>query len=277
MDQRRVYEILEPAEAGDVESKFFDVSLMVLIIFGSAVAVLATVEEIATRYGHLILVLEALLVAVFTQEYVLRLWSCTVDERYKRPFWGRIKWATTPMGMVDLIAFLPWYVFLFFPGSGVAQLALLFRLLRLFKLFRYSEALQTLAMAVRRKREELAVVLAAVLVLLVIISSLMYLVERNAQPEVFSSVPAALWWGVVTLTTVGYGDIYPITVTGRILAGAMALLGIGFIALPAGILASGFAEEVRRRHGSSQICPHCGKDITKPTEESPESRARNTH
>ncbi len=277
MDQRRVYEILEPARPGDVESKFFDVALIALIVFGSAVAVLATVEEIAVRYEHLLWALEALLVVVFTQEYVLRLWSCTADERYKRPFWGRIKWATSPLGVVDLAAFLPWYVFLFFPGSGVAQLALLFRLLRLFKLFRYSEALQTLAMVVRRKREELAVVLAAVLVLLVIVSSVMYLVERDAQPDVFSSVPAALWWGVVTLTTVGYGDIYPVTVAGRVLAGAMAVLGIGFIALPAGILASGFAEEVRKKHGDNQICPHCGKDVTRPAEEDPAGRTQNTH
>lgn len=277
MEKKRVHEILERAEAGDLESKIFDVSLIALIIFGTVVAILATVEGIAARYEYLIWALEALLVLIFTQEYALRVWACTAEQRYEHPFWGRIRWATSPMGLVDLMAFLPWYVFLLFPGTGLAQLTLLFRLIRLFKLFRYSESLQTLAMAMKRKREELTVVLVAVLVLIVLVSSLMYIVERRAQPEVFSSVPAAMWWGVVTLTTVGYGDIYPVTVIGRLLAGVMALLGIGFIALPAGILASGFAEEIRKRHGDTQVCPHCGKDITKPTEESPESRTQNIH
>lgn len=278
MEKKRVHEIVEPAEAGDLESKIFDVTLMALIIFGSIVAVLATVEDIAARYEYLIWALEALLVLIFTQEYALRVWSCTAEQRYAHPFWGRIRWITSPMGLVDLMAFLPWYVFLLLPGTGIAQLALLFRLFRLFKLFRYSESLQTLAMAIRRKREELTVVLVAVLVLIVLVSSLMYMVERRAQPELFSSVPAAMWWGVVTLTTVGYGDIYPVTVVGRLLAGVMALLGIGFIALPAGILASGFAEEIRKRHGDTQICPHCGKDINKPPEEISEGvhrRSRN--
>jgi voltage-gated potassium channel len=258
MEQKRVHEILEPARAGDLESKIFDVALIALIVFGAVVAIFATVEDIAARYGNLIWALEALLVLIFAQEYALRVWACTAEQRYEHPFWGRIRWVTSPMGLVDLMAFLPWYVFLLFPGTGLAQLALLFRLLRLFKLFRYSESLQTLAMAMRRKREELTVVLVAVLVLIVLVSSLMYMVERRAQPEVFSSVPAAMWWGVVTLTTVGYGDIYPVTVAGRLLAGVMALLGIGFIALPAGILASGFAEEIRKRHRNTQVCPHCG-------------------
>lgn len=263
MDKRRVYEILEPARAGDLASRFFDVTLTTLILFGSAVAVLATVQDIASRYVYWLWTLEAFLVLVFTFEYVLRVWSCTSDRRYRHPLWGRLKWASTPMGLVDLMAVLPWYMLLLFPDIATAALTLVFRLLRLFKLFRYSEALQTLGMAVRRKREELTVVLFAVLVLILIVSSLMYVVESEAQPEVFSSVPAAMWWGVVTLTTVGYGDVYPITVAGKLLAGAMALLGIGLIALPAGILASGFAEEVRERHGEHRVCPHCGKDLTK--------------
>ncbi len=263
MDKRRVYEILEPARAGDSASRFTDIALTVLILLGSAVAVLATVQGIASRYVSWLWALEALLVLVFTFEYVLRVWSGTSDRRYQHPLWGRLKWASSPMGLVDLMAILPWYVFLLFPDIATAALTLLFRLLRLFKLIRYSEALQTLGMAVRRKREELAVVLFAVLVLILIVSSLMYMVESGAQPEVFSSIPAAMWWGVVTLTTVGYGDIYPVTVAGKLLAGVMALLGIGFIALPAGILASGFAEEVRKRHGEHQVCPHCGKDLTK--------------
>ncbi len=263
MDKRRVYEILEPARTGDSVSRFSDIALTALILCGSATAILATIQDIASRYVYWLWALEALLVLVFTLEYVLRVWSCTSDRRYRHPSWGRLKWASSPLGLVDLMAILPWYMFLLFPDIATAALTLLFRLLRLFKLFRYSESFQTLGMAVRRKRDELTAVLFVVLVFILIVSSLMYVVESGAQPEVFSSIPAAMWWGVITLTTVGYGDTYPITVAGKLLAGVMAVLGVGFIALPAGILASGFVEEVRKRHGEHQVCPHCGKDLTK--------------
>jgi len=100
-----------------------------------------------------------------------------------------------------------------------------------------------------------------VLILLIIASSLMYFVEKDAQPEVFSSIPAAMWWGVATLTTVGYGDVYPVTTIGKLLGAIISLLGIGMFALPAGILASGFAEEIQKRRKGRRVCPHCGKDI----------------
>jgi len=111
------------------------------------------------------------------------------------------------------------------------------------------------------KKEELLIAIFSVLVLLVFSSSLMYFVEHEAQHDKFASIPAAMWWGISTLTTIGYGDMYPITPLGKVLGGVIALLGIGLFALPAGILASGFAAEIQRKEGKEQSCPHCGKAI----------------
>lgn len=126
---------------------------------------------------------------------------------------------------------------------------------------RYSESLITLGNVLKSKKEDLLMTLFIVFLLLVTASSLMYFVENESQPEAFSSIPAAMWWGVTTLTTVGYGDVYPMTPTGRVLGAIISILGIGMFALPTGILASGFAEEIRRRRAKRSICPHCGKDI----------------
>jgi voltage-gated potassium channel len=137
----------------------------------------------------------------------------------------------------------------------------LIRLLRVLKIARYSESLQLLGRVLLSRRSELFITLVAVTVLLVVSSTLMYYAERDAQPEQFSSIPAAMWWGVETLTTIGYGDILPVTVTGKIINSFIALLGIGLFALPAGILGSGFVEELQRRRRPPARCPKCGYDL----------------
>jgi voltage-gated potassium channel len=137
----------------------------------------------------------------------------------------------------------------------------LFRLLRLLKIGRYSESLRTLGGVLKSKKEDLAVSFFALLILLVLISSLLFLFEHDVQPENFPSIPSAMWWGVVTLTTVGYGDVYPVTYAGKILGAFAAVLGIGMFALPAGIVASGFAEALQKRRKVKRFCPHCGEDL----------------
>ena len=126
---------------------------------------------------------------------------------------------------------------------------------------RYSESIKLFGKVLRAKKEELLIVVFAVFILLTISSSLLYYVEHEAQPEMFSNIPAAMWWGVATLTTVGYGDIYPITPAGKFLGAIISLLGIGLFALPAGILSSGFIEEIRRRKNKIRKCPHCGAKL----------------
>jgi voltage-gated potassium channel len=137
------------------------------------------------------------------------------------------------------------------------------RLFRLFKMGRYVESLNTLDDVVKSRKEELLVTVVMILMLLLFSSSLMYVVEHEAQPDKFPDIPSALWWGVVTLATVGYGDVFPVTPLGKFFGGIIAFLGIGMFALPTGILASGFAEEVRRRRlKEAHCCPNCGCDIT---------------
>ncbi len=125
--------------------------------------------------------------------------------------------------------------------------------------------MQTLGIVMKERIGDLTVSFFALFILLILASSLMYFVEHEAQPEVFSSIPSAMWWGVITLTTVGYGDVYPVTALGRFIGAIIAILGIGMFALPAGILASGFAKQLQRRH-QHKTCPHCGKDLDESTE-----------
>jgi voltage-gated potassium channel len=204
-------------------------------------------------------------VAVFSVEYVLRLWSCTVEEKYARPILGRLRYAVTPLALIDLAAIAPFYPMAFL-GIRTADTASiralrLFRLMRLFKTTRYSQSLQIMGRVLRAKKEQILVTLFVVVILLVMLSSVMYFVEQSAQPDKFSSIPAAMWWGVSTLTTVGYGDVYPVTSLGKVIGALISLLGIGLFAMPAGILASGFSEEVRTRHGRAKVCPHCGREM----------------
>jgi voltage-gated potassium channel len=167
------------------------------------------------------------------------------------------------MALVDLFAILPFYLPFIIPFDLCALRALrLVRLFRLFKMSRYVEALTTLDDVIKAKKEELAVTLAMILILLILASSAMYIAETDAQPDKFPNIPATLWWGVVTLTTIGYGDIYPVTPLGKVIGGLIAFLGIGLFALPAGILAAGFAEEVQKTK-RPLICPHCGKELSR--------------
>ncbi|MCI0486018.1 MAG: ion transporter, partial [Blastocatellia bacterium] len=193
------------------------------------------------------------------------LWSCTTDKSFERPIAGRIRFALTPLALIDLVAILPFYLPMIFAlDLRFVRILRLFRVLRLFKMARYSESLKTLGNVLKLKKEELVVSLLVLSILLVFASSLIYYAENESQPEVFSSIPAAMWWGIATLTTVGYGDIYPVTPAGKILGAIIAVLGIGMFALPAGVLASGFAEEIQKRRREKNLCPHCGNDIDTP-------------
>jgi len=166
------------------------------------------------------------------------------------------------MALVDLLAILPFYLPMLLPIDLRFLRALrLMRLFRLLKMGRYVKSLRLMRHVLARRKEELLITLFSVLLLLVLSSSLMYFIEREAQPDKFASIPAAMWWGIATLTTIGYGDMYPVTALGKILGGFIALLGIGLFALPAGILASGFAAEIQQRDHPGKRCPHCGERI----------------
>lgn len=267
--KRRIFLIMEVTEPGDKISLRFDSFLVVLILLNVLAVMLETVDSIAAQYGKFLRKFDTLSVIVFTLEYLLRVWICTINPHFRSSLWGRIRYILTPLALIDLAAILPYFLPFLFPDLRFLRSARLFRLLRLLKLGRYSDSLRTFAHVIRAKKEDLMVSFLALSVLLVFASSLVYFAEHEAQPENFPSIPAAMWWGVVTLTTVGYGDIYPVTPLGKLLGAILAILGIGIFALPAGVLASGFSEEIERkrkhkrlkRRKKPRVCPHCGKRI----------------
>lgn len=230
---------------------------MALIFFNVLFVILGTVDDLAEIYGAFFNAFEDISVIIFTIEYLMRLWSCTSNAEYRHPLIGRMKFAFNPMMLIDLFAILPFYVPLFIDSDfTILRVFRLLRIFCLFKLGRYSDSYRLISRVIISKKEHLIVSLALVFSLLIISSSLMYYIEKEAQPAVFSSIPATMWWGIVTLTTVGYGDAYPITLAGKILSGAIALTGIGLFALPAGLLATGFTEELHNKKKKQRTCPY---------------------
>lgn len=260
--RKRVYEIIEAA-AGDRLGRAFDTFIVTLIAVNVLAVILETVGVLAERYGDFFRILEVVSVVIFSLEYVLRLWTCTINERFGRAVVGRLRFSLTPLVLVDLGAVLPFYLPMLIPlDLRFLRVLRLIRIFRMFKVARYFESLKILGNVFKAKKEELVITGFILGIILVLISSLVYYVENKAQPGAFSSIPQAMWWGIAALSTVGYGDVYPVTSIGKVLGSVAALLGIGMFALPTGILSSGFAEEIRkRRDNDPKTCPHCGRAI----------------
>jgi voltage-gated potassium channel len=246
MMRKRFYRLLEPSKNKKDPNYYFDLFIMALIILNVLAIILASDKTIGGKYKSFFASFEIFSVIVFSIEYLLRLWTIVEKKGYDDPIKGRIKFIFSPMALIDLFAILPFY--LPFLGIDLRFLRILriFRIFRLLKMARYSSAFTMIKSVLKDKKEELLVTLLFIIIILVIISTLMFYIERDAQPEVFGSIPKSLWWGVVTLTTVGYGDIYPVTALGKILGGIITLLGVGLIALPSGILASGYTEQIQK-------------------------------
>lgn len=259
--RRRAYHLLTP-NAGGPLGFYVDWAIMGLIAVNVVAVMLQTVDPVGEQYADLFYAFEVVSVAIFTVEYLGRVWSAVEDAEYQGPVTGRLRFASKPLLLVDLIAILPFYL----TGLGVAsdlrfiRALRLIRLLRLLKLARYSESMRAFADVLERKKPDLVISLFANLILLVVASSIMYHVENHAQPDAFGSIPETMWWGIATLTTVGYGDVTPITPLGKALGAVTAILGIGLFALPASILASGFIEQADEER-SGRYCPHCGEKL----------------
>jgi len=238
--RRETFELFTP-DLGGKTGQITDWFILVLITANVTAVILQTVNSLDAQYGVLFWEFEKVSVAVFTIEYVSRVWSAVEDADYDHPVRGRLRFMTQPLLVVDLIAILPFYFGLFVDLRAFRALRLI-RLIRLFKLGRYSESMQAFRVVLKRKRPDLIIALFSNGLMLVLASSVMYSVESEAQPEAFGSIPETMWWGVATLTTVGYGDVTPVTPVGKFFAAIVAVLGIGMFALPASILASGFVE-----------------------------------
>ena len=243
--RKYLYLIVEPSNKKDL-SYYFDLTIMVLIVLSTIDIILESEQSLSYKYKTYFNYFEKFSVTIFSIEYLLRVWTCVENEKFKSAFIGRIKFMFTRMALIDLIAILPFYLPLIGIDLRFLRMFRLFRIFRILKMARYSSAFDLIKDTVKEKKEELMVTLGFLIIILIITSSLMYYIEKDVQPENFSSISKSLWWGIVTLTTVGYGDVYPITVLGKILGGIITLLGIGLVALPSGILASGYTEQIMR-------------------------------
>ena len=261
--KQRIFEVLSIDEGEDRVSRAVDIALLLLILGNVAAMVIATDERIYSASPGFFTYFELVSFSIFAVEYGLRLWTCTQDPKYAHPVKGRLRYALQPLMIADGVAVLSYFILLALPASMDLGAFRALRLMsRLALLARYSSGLQALYAAIAARRNELLGVVSVVAALLLLASSLMYYIEQSAQPDKFSSIPATMWWGIITVTTVGYGDVSPVTPGGRLLAGVIALLGIGIFALPAGILGSGFMEQVnRRRNPSLSACPRCGLEL----------------
>jgi len=257
--QKYVYDTLETSKRHYVNGIIYAV-----IVLNMLAIILESMEFLRTAYGVYFYFFELLSIIIFTTEYIARLWACTIDKKYKGRFSGRLRYSVTAFALIDILSILPFYLpFLIVVDLRVMRMLRLLRIFRIFKLGRYSKSIDILTKVFSKKKEDLILTIFVVSILLVISSTIMYYFENSAQPDIFSSIPAAMWWGVATLTTVGYGDVYPITLMGKVIGSFISILGIGVFALPTGILASGLIDEMNSRKNKLQkVCPHCKNDIT---------------
>lgn len=242
-----ISDVLEEGDAHPTLHAIVDTALMALIVVTVVAAALETVEWLVEGARTLFVLIEVGAVTVLSLEYALRLWAAPEREPGKTddPWGARLRYVISVSGVIDLLAILPALVALVAPINPDWLRVL--RLLRLLKVARYTPALALFAAVLRNERRPLLATLLVVAVLLVLESAVMYVFEREAQPKVFASIPHAMWWAIVTIATVGYGDMYPVTALGKVFGGLVMVLGIALFAVPAGILATGFANEIRKR------------------------------
>ncbi|WP_299847389.1 ion transporter [uncultured Roseovarius sp.] len=242
--RKAVYKKLDPDEKNDRLSRWIDLVLIALIAINVLAVIFETVASIEARYRTPLWVIEVISVAVFSVEYLARVWVSVEDPKFRDRPNPRLSYMLSPMALVDLLAILPFYLG-FFLHMDLRFLRVL-RLLRILKLTRYSAAMSMLLDVFREESSAFFAGFFILIVMLVLAASGAYLAEHQVQPDKFGSIPHAMWWAVATLTTVGYGDVTPITPAGQLFGSLVAVVGIGMAALPAGILASGMADRLRR-------------------------------
>lgn len=259
-------------------------AITTLILLNVVAVVLESIADLQVRFERAFAWFETISLLLFSLEYLLRVWSIIDDpyrQRYRHPVRGRLRYLCSPLALIDLLTILPMWLGLFL--SVDLRILRIARLLRVLKLTRYSPAANLLFSVLRNEARVIGSACFTLFLLLTIGASLTYLVERNAQPDAFASIPQAMWWAIVTVTTVGYGDVVPITPLGKLMGAFLGLIGVAMVALPAGILASGFSEAIQQRRvsvrrevddagkdgviddlrpaippGNGDRCPHCG-------------------
>lgn len=262
MIKQKAFHLVEKGSHGARINIMFDYSIMGLIVLNIIAVILETIPSIKAVTGNVFRVFEIISVVIFSNEYLIRIYVSDIthpsDSRIKSAF----KFMFSPYGIIDLLAIIPFYLpFLIAIDLRFLRLLRLMRFLRVLKLNRYNKSLKLIWEVITEKRTEMAITGFLTLLILLVASFLMHYAEGDVQPDKFSNILECFWWAVSTLTTVGYGDIYPITGFGKFISGLIAILGIGLVALPTGIISSGFIEKLSNNKNDKKKCPHCGEII----------------
>ena len=245
--RKRTAAIIEMGSAQDWVSRGYDILSGLMLLANLSASILYTFNSMALQYGSLLVAIEAITVAFFAVDYALRLWTAPEFFPKLSSFRSVWKYVFSLTGIVDLLSFLPYYLPIFFPaGAAVFRIFRVVRIFRLFQINAYYSAMNVITEVLNSKRQQLASSVFIISVLMVASSLCMYSLENAAQPEVFSNAFSGIWWAVSTLLTVGYGDIYPITIPGKIVSIFITFLGVGMVAIPTGIISAGFVDQFSR-------------------------------
>lgn len=263
MKKKRIFEIIQIGRHADIVSRLFDFTIVSAILLNLGLAIFSTFDR-SIDYMPIIHKIETVSIVLFTIEYGLRLWTANYLYPVLSKGSARLKYAISFTGLVDLFSFFPFYLPFFFPSGTVAFRV--FRVIRIFRLFRinnYYDSLNLITDVLKSKRQQLLSSIFIILVLMTAASLVMYNLEHDAQPDVFTDAFSAFWWASSSLLTVGYGDIYPVTLAGKFFGMVITFLGVGMVAIPTGILSAGFVEQltVIQHKKSNNYCPHCGEKL----------------
>jgi voltage-gated potassium channel len=257
----KIYNIVEPHAESSRLSEYFNLFIIAVIIINCIAMVIETVGDACTKYPQLFNTIELVSVLIFTIEYVLRLWSYSAAKDYKP--WGRLRYVLRPMMIIDLMAILPFYIASIGLDLRAVRILRIFRALRILKLGKYSESMKILGKVFTNRKEELLITGLITAILMFISSFVVFLAENHAQPDKFTSIGASMWWAVATLTPgpPAYQFAQPITTLGKLAGGAIQLIGVAIIALPTGILASGFKEELSKNRPKPKLSDEIKDDL----------------
>ncbi|MBR1815913.1 MAG: ion transporter [Lachnospiraceae bacterium] len=244
--KRRVFDIIQIGNREDVQSTLFDIFIVIVIFVNLFVTIFDTYDASAD-YKNILDTVELVTIIIFTIEYILRVWTADMLYPKKQPAKARVKFIFSFNGIIDLLTFFPYYLPFFFPAGAVAfRMLRVVRILRLFRINSQYDAFNVILNVLKEKKDQLASSIFMILILMVASSLCMYSVENTAQPDAFQNAFSGIWWSASTLLTVGYGDIYPVTMLGKILAIFISFLGVGMVAIPTGIISAGFVEQFTR-------------------------------